>query len=167
MNKLNENFTNKDSVLIRAVEILKVMYPNNSDVTCALSFEYVDGKKATHWLYDFYNYFEDIDNKIYLEPKYDSDYIWKNGLEHTPSYYFVIPYNYFSMSDDEIRNDYNERKEIVKRKRDKEKIEDNINKCKTLNSIPIDYIKCWGTENKFNEVVNTLINDWNNYNRMK
>ncbi len=162
MNKLNENFINKDFVLTRAVEILKVMYSNNSDVTCALSFEYIDGKKAAHWLYDFYDYFEDIDNKIYLKPKYDSNYIWKNGLDRTPSYYFVVPYNYFSMSDDEIKSDYKARKEIAKRKRYEEKNKDNFNKCRTLNSIPIDYIKLWGTENKFDEIINTLINDWNN-----
>ena len=71
------------------------------------------------------------------------------------------------MSDTEIKNDYKERKEIVKRKRYEEKIEDNFNKCKTLNSVPINYIKLWGTENKFDEIINTLINDWNNYNRMK
>jgi len=62
MNKLDENFINKDSTLTRAIEILNIMYPNNSRVTCALSFEYIDEKKGDCWLYDSYVRFEDIDD---------------------------------------------------------------------------------------------------------
>ena len=153
----------KDSTLTRAIEILKVMYPNNSNVTCALSFEYIDEKNA-HWLYDFEDYFEDIDKKVYLDPKYDSDYVWKNNLDHKPPHYFVIPYNYFSMSDDEIRSDYKERKERAGRKRYEKQIEGNFDRCRALESIPISYIKAWGTKNKCDEIINTLVNDWNNYN---
>ncbi len=153
---------NEDSTLIRAIEILKVMYPNNSDVTNAISFKPVE--ERDHWLYDIYNYFEDITNKIYLEPEYTSEYIWLNNLDRMPPHYFIIPYNYFSMSDDEIRNDYKKRKEIAERKRYEKRIEDNFDECRILKSIPINYIKFWGIENKYDEIINTLINDWNNYN---
>lgn len=163
MNKLDENFINKDSTLTRAIEILNIMYPNNSRVTCALSFEYIDEKEGARWLYDSYVRFEDIDDKIYLDPKYDSDYEYINNLDRMPPHYFVIPYNYFSMSDDEIRNDYKKRKEIAEKKRYEKQIEDNFKGCRISKSIPINYIKFWGSENKFDEIINKLIDDWNNY----
>lgn len=161
MNKLDENFMNKDSTLTRAIEILKVMYPNNSDITNAVSFKHV--KEKDPWLYGIYNYFEDITDKIYLEPEYTSEYIWLNNLDHRPTYCFVIPCKYFSMSDDEIVKDYKERVEITNKKQYKKRLKNNFTKCKNLNSIPINYIKLWGNENKCDEIINTLINDWNNY----
>ena len=156
MNELDKNYT-----LTRAIEILKVMYPNNSNVTNAISFKSVEEKDC--WLYDFYNYFEDINNKIYLEPEYTSEYIWLNNLDRQPTRYFVIPYTYFSMSDDEIKNDYKERVEKIEKKLHKKRIKKDFMKCKDLNSIPISYIKLWGSENKCDEIIDTLINDWNNY----
>ena len=156
MNELDKNYT-----LTRAIEILKVMYPNNSDITNAISFKNVGEKD--YRLYGFYNYFEDINNKIYLEPEYTSEYIWLNNLDRQPTRYFVIPCTYFSMSDDEIKNDYKERVEKIEKKQHKKRIKEDFMKCKDLNSIPINYIKLWGNENKCDEIIDTLINDWNNY----
>lgn len=153
---------NEDSTLIRAIDILKVMYPNNSDVTSAISFKCVE--ERDYWLYDIYNYFEDITNKIYLEPEYTSEYVWLNNLDRVPTRCFVIPYKYFSMFDNEIINDYKERVEITNKKQYEKRLKNNFIECKNLNSIPINYIKLWGNENKCDEIINTLINDWNNYN---
>ena len=109
---MNVSTANEADVISRAIEILKVMYPNNSRVTSALSFER-DKEKSDDFLYDIYNYFKDVDvtDKIYLYPRYTSRYACENYLDDNFERYFVIPYEYFSMSDEEIVKDYKERKE--------------------------------------------------------